>query len=232
MKTIDQLPIITMPISQFKSLVLAGEFWAGTHMLTMNGEAKGLNNGIAWAQGCALKDLGGATDAQVEAARHYTHAAVLYDEDHIAELYRPKARFRELRKLVGYRVALVLPREEAFIPTGKSPEDVMELVANRAGEAVMRGDRYPVKELLYYLKYVTKRWRRIIPFWRDRSFFEMFKDHRYNVCSGAVWQWDRQAGLFADASGTNDEFPEAWYPARFLVDRRFYVIGIFNLTKG
>jgi len=215
--------MLTKTPAQLKQMIHTGEILPGSIILTANGEAKGLNKPIAWAQKIALKDLGKIPEKEISEAAKYTHAAVIYDADTIVELYRPRARFRDIDELTGYQVAIILPRQKYFYDLPQNPEKTLNNVSIAGARSVIDGEKYPTKELLYYLKYTTKSIRHWIPFMRNRSFFNLFKDDRYNVCSGAVWRWYRQAGMFMDVAGTNDEFPEAWYPARFYADNRFVV---------
>lgn len=215
-------------VSDFKARVADGEMLPGTHVLVEGGERGLLNFLIAAAQRMALKDLGGVSSRLTKAAAAYTHAAVVFDEDRVAELYHPEARFRDFAKLSGRRLALLTPSRTEALKAGKTVEKALADVAVLAGMTVAQRERYPVAELLYYLKWTTKRLRSLLPFVRRRSFFDLFRDDRYNVCSGAVWRWDTDSGLFADAGGC-DAMPEAWYPARFLADDRFEVRRIYDL---
>ena len=172
-----------------------------------------------------LRDLGAAEDARLEEHR-FSHAAIASGCGAILEMTTPAARVN-LAGLVpdGVRVMVRRPRHEGE----DIPEEIAAAIVDAAWRDVSAGRRYPTGELLTYWLWS---WG-VNKLMLGKKFVEVFTSDRADVCSGSVWRWCIEAGLFRD-SEPSDLRPEAWYPARLAADNgnRFRTVGVWKLTEA
>lgn len=141
----------------------------------------------------------------------------------ILEMTSPVARARSAEMVAaGTRIMVRRPRHEG--------EDIAPEAGRRIGNAAWRDiaavRRYPFWELFTYWLW-SWGWLKLR---RRRRFAEIFRSDRADVCSGSVWRWCVEAGLFRDVA-PSDLRPEAWYPARLAVDgERFRTLGVFGIS--
>lgn len=178
---------------------------------------------IRSVQARLLADLGAVSWPGVEAHR-YSHAAVAGRGGMILEMTSPEARARwgmQLRP--GTRLMARRARHLG--------EDVGEGLAERIVEAAWRdvaaGRRYPYSELLGYWLWSWGLNKLLL----GRRFARVFRSDKADVCSGSVWRWCVEAGLFRE-SGESDLRGEAWYPARLAAeDGRFRTVGVWTVRR-
>ena len=155
----------------------------------------------------------------------FSHAGLAGSEQSrvILEMTSPAARARSAELVpIGMRVMVRRPRQDG--------EDISAATGRRISDAAWRdiaaGRRYPFGELLTYWIW-SWGWDKLF---LRRRFAEVFRSDRSDVCSGSVWRWCVEAGLFRDA-WPSDLRPEAWYPARLAADQeRFRTVGVFQIT--
>lgn len=169
-----------------------------------------------------LRDLGAEEYPGIEESR-YSHAGVAGMNCTILEMTTPVARVRAARMLPeGTRVMVRRTRH--------SGEDISAAVGMKIADAAWRdvaaGRRYPYFELLVYWVWSWGLNKLLL----GRKFADVFRSDRADVCSGSVWRWCVEAGLFRDSS-PSDLRPEAWYPARLAVDEnRFRTVGVWKIV--
>lgn len=166
------------------------------------------DGGLPAAQEAESPVSAGATPADPSSrAQHYTHAGMVVDAELSVEMTAPRARLiawsRRLR--VGDRLLIVRPR--------LALEGRMRYAAQGMISMARAGVRYPWRELLTY-------WFRALPgAIAAPHFAEHFRDHRRNVCSGAIWEhWWEEGAVEAEGG---DAMPESWYPGRMACDTRY-----------
>lgn len=184
---------------------------------------------IAWVirrvQKRLLADLGGQVyPGQYKDAFVYSHAA-LAGESAILEMTSPRARVMPYADIpAGTIIKVRRPRHEG--------EDINGVYAGRIIDAAWRdvaaARRYPWSELMVYWLWS---WG-FQKLFRKKSFVEVFRSDRADVCSGSVWRWCLEAGLFREVSST-DLRPEAWYPARLAADdEHFRTVGVWQINDS
>ena len=141
----------------------------------------------------------------------------------ILEMTSPRARLRQVSDLPrGVRVMVRRPRDGG--------EDIGEALGRRIEDCAWRdvsaGRRYPYGELLTYWVWSWGLCKLLL----GRRFASVFRSDRADVCSGSVWRWCLEAGLYRDSS-EGDLRPEAWYPARLAADWEggFRTVGVWEL---
>lgn len=176
---------------------------------------------IRRVQGRLLQDLG------VEETRlhesWFSHAAVAGDGFYssVLEMTSPRARALPASQIPpGSRVMVRRPRLDG--------EDISREMGRKIADAAWRdigaGRRYPYWELLYWVW--SWSWRKLR---RRQRFADVFRSDRADVCSGSVWRWCLEAGLFREVSDS-DRRPEAWYPARLAAEAdHFRTVEVFEL---
>lgn len=163
-----------------------------------------------------LRDLGGGHCGD---AYRYSHAAVAGERGTMLEMTWPAARVRRTGLIpAGVRVMARRPRhggEDIAPGTGAA-------ILEAAWRDVAAGRRYPVSELLTYWLWSWGLNKLVL----GRSFASVFRSGA-DVCSGSVWRWCVEAGLYRDSTAS-DLRPEAWYPARLAADGdRFRTLGVW-----
>jgi hypothetical protein len=226
----------TITTSGFQQMIRDGSIRPGDLVLFRNGERGPLNWIIRRAQERMIRDLDPDAAKDVVAwAAAYTHAACLYDGMGCAEMYHPKARLREWSEALteGTRILVRRPQilddfHKVACPEADITKLIGKAIAAEAFRDVEAKTPYPTRELLtYYLwSWGVQKLR------RGRHFVDVFKSKSTDVCSGRYWLWCRRAGRFANVSGTTDDLPEAWYPARLAVSARFRTVGEYEISAS
>lgn len=217
-----------MTVFEFAGAIRSGRFLPGDAVCYAYGSPSVLARGIRRVQRRALTDLLAGSDdpeaiAEVaEAYCGYTHAGMIEDCLDTLEMTSPRARRAAWTECLqpGTSILVVRPRLPAlaapqFAPVGldwairaKSLRHAVRTMDEQVGTA------YPWRELLTY-------WFSSLPgAIAAPHFAEHFRDHRRNVCSGAVWAAWVSAGAVTPASW-QDAMPESWYPARMAMDREY-----------
>lgn len=202
------IKLLELSPEEIKSYAQCGMLPPGVAVCVLNGERGFLNHVISFAQKRAMLDLLDNPDKDlIEEAKLYSHTAMVYNAYGVHENYYPHCRFRAWDKFVGNELVFVKP-DNAY-------NFDLKLAAHLSSVDVALKTPYPSKELLYYGKWITKRFRSFIPFVKDVSFFDLFDDgdDEVGVCSAMVMNWWNDAGII-------DEPELAWYPSRFLVDEK------------
>lgn len=169
-----------------------------------------------------LRDLGMEETRLHES--FFSHAGVAGEGffSSVLEMTSPRAQALPAGRIPpGSRVMVRRPRLDG--------EDISPEMGRRIADAAWRdigaGRRYPYWELLTYWVW-SWRWRKL--HLRHR-FADVFRSDRADVCSGSVWRWCLEAGLFREVSAS-DRQPEAWYPARLAAeDDHFRTVEVFEL---
>lgn len=186
-----------------------------------------------------LRDLGGVPESTVLSAARFTHAALVYEglpvwewNWRVAEMTWPRCRTRPLVELPSGTLCLARRpqrlRQDPSSVGGVLSEDADEgLCSEAVGYAIrdaLKRRAYPALELLSYWCWS---WPCKLG---GRKFREVFRSESRDVCSGSVWRWLREAGLYPEADGTCDASPEAWYPARLACDQeRFRTVAAWRV---
>lgn len=170
-----------------------------------------------------LRDLGAVECPGVDAYR-YSHAAVAMMAPAIMEMTTPVARVRWVPLFrAGTRIMVRRPRH---LGEDVTPE-ISRAILEAAWRDVAHSRRYPYSELLVYWLWSWGLNKLLL----GRKFSDVFRSDRADVCSGSVWRWCVEAGLFRDSSAS-DLRPEAWYPARLAVDEnRFRTVGVWKIVE-
>lgn len=154
-------------------------------------------------------------------AWRYTHAGMVYDHWLTVEQTTPRVRrlLWDLR-LEGVRSAVIVRPLAACSPFSGLLRMKLRQAAVEGVEDELHGVRYPLRELAVYYAW-SWGWRKL---GRGGKFEDIFRVEDRNVCSGAAIDWWQRAGVPLGLSGL-DTYPEAWYPARLLVDPRFQIVA-------
>jgi len=198
-------------------LLAAGPVLPGDCILYRYAEPTWIQRTIARIQRRALVDL----DAGFGLPSDYIHAGLVYDADSTIEMTSPYLR------VASWATALAGVQRYIIV----RPVDADPLRLAKATFAALRdlvdGAPYPYRELLLYWlwSWGFRKLRGKTPFSR------VFRSRRRNVCSGSVIDWWQRAGIHLGLTGT-DAWPEAWYPARLLVDPRFQVVATSDQPEG
>lgn len=168
-----------------------------------------------------LRDLGDAGYCDVRRCSHYSHAAIVGERGTMLEMTYPAARVRWTGLIpAGVRVMVRRPRhggEDIAPGTG-------DAILEAAWRDVAAGRRYPFTELLTYWLWSWGFNKLLL----GRKFAKVFRSSS-DVCSGSVWRWCVEAGLYRDSTAS-DLRPEAWYPARLAADGdRFRTLGVWKI---
>lgn len=214
-------------ISGLKQMIRADEIRPGDLVLFRDGERGILNWMIRRAQGRMIRDLNGELPRDVVTwAAAYTHAACVFDGLSCAEMYYPRARTQKWEDKLPFGARILVRR-----PRSDGADIARPMGCRIAGEAledVAHETPYPMRELLVYYLWS---WG-FQKLGRGRHFSDVFTAKETDVCSGRYWLWCRRAGAFADAAGTLNDRPEAWYPARLAVSPRFRTVGEFVIQDS
>ena len=170
-----------------------------------------------------LRDLGAEEIPGVDAYR-YSHAAVAMTAPAIMEMTTPVARVRWVPLFrAGTRIMVRRPRHLGEDITAELSKGILEA----AWRDVSASRRYPYSELVIYWLWSWGLNKLLL----GRKFAEVFRSDRADVCSGSVWRWCVEAGLFRESSAS-DLRSEAWYPARLAVDEnRFRTVGVWKIVE-
>ena len=170
-----------------------------------------------------LRDLGAEEIPGVDAYR-YSHAGVAGPIGTILEMTTPMAGVREAWIIdPGTRVMVRRPRHMGEDITAAGGLTIVDA----AWRDVAQGRRYPYSELLIYWLWSWGLNKLLF----GRRFANVFRSDRADVCSGSVWRWCVEAGLFRDSSAS-DLRGEAWYPARLAVDENcFRTVGVWKIVE-
>ena len=170
-----------------------------------------------------LRDLGAEEIPGVDAYR-YSHAAVAMTAPAIMEMTTPVARVRWVPLFrAGTRIMVRRPRHLGEDITAELSKGILEA----AWRDVAASRRYPYSELVIYWLWSWGLNKLLL----GRKFAEVFRSDRADVCSGSVWRWCVEAGLFRESSAS-DLRSEAWYPARLAVDEnRFRTVGVWKIVE-
>jgi hypothetical protein len=211
-------------------LIADGMVWPGDCILYRYAAPTWIQRRIARIQQRAIDDLFRNTDDPIEAMdprwdcpacqaittpATYTHAGMVAGAQYTVEMTSPCAR------LMGWPERMRGVGAVAIVRPAGSPRRRLLLQAAAEGrEDVLRGVRYPYRELaLYWLwSWGFRKLRGKTPFSR------VFQSRKRNVCSGSVINWWQRAGIDLGLHDL-DVWPEAWYPARLLADSRFRLVA-------
>lgn len=173
--------------------------------------------GIANVQRRALADLG-APVGVVPNPHLFTHAGMVLDATRTVEMTSPRCRVIDWETRLKGIAEIVVVR-----PVHADPSRLAEAARLALAEA-RRGTRYPYREIVLYWLW-SWGWRKL----RGHTPFSVvFRDRTRNVCSGSLIQWWQVAGIELDLGGT-DAWPEAWYPARLLVEpAKFQIVAVLD----
>lgn len=167
-----------------------------------------------------LRDLGVTPDNSWT----YSHVAVAGDREtrNILEMSWPAACIVPAEIMpIGTRIKVRRPRHEG--------EDIGQSFGQQIVHAAWRDIAirrpYPTAELLTYWLWAWGVNKLLL----GRRFMSVFSSSRADVCSGSVWRWCLEAGLYRE-SMASDLRPEAWYPGRLAADEwRFRTVGVYDI---
>jgi hypothetical protein len=159
---------------------------------------------IARTQRRLLADLGGVDAKAGAVAADFVHAGCLGREGTFVEMTHPRCRGSALVER-DVRTRVLVRR-----PAAATDFQVSQVYAESLEDL---GAPYPVAELMVYYLWSWELNKLLL----GRAFERVFRDRSHDVCSGSYFRWARHAGIWSELSGTLDDRPEAWYPARLAV---------------
>lgn len=216
----------TLTAMQFTHLWDSGVIRPGDVLLFDRRRCRGIDivsPAIRTVQKRLLRDLGAPADDSWT----YSHAAIAggMATRNILEMTWPVCRVTPAETLPpGTRIKIRRPRHENEDVTSGMADEIV----HAAWRDIARRRRYPLAELVSYWLWSWGVNKLLL----GRRFSSIFTSPSADVCSGSVWRWCIEAGLYRDAL-PSDLRPEAWYPARLAVDEwRFRTVGVFRIREG
>ena len=224
-------PSTTLELAVVDVQTVARYTMPGDGIILKGAESALLNPLIRLGQTGALRDLPGR---QIPLSicwelAGYTHVQMSLGEAGVIEHYRPHTRFKHWEHNVGREFIIVRPKPE-FAPSVGEEQALRDAAYNANDDLELKAP-YSVRELFYYGRWVAKYFGGLQKLFLHVTFDMLFKSGRGNVCSGQFWKWWIEAGFFNYLEeGNRDRRPEAWYPARYLIDDRIQLVKRVKLV--
>lgn len=210
-----------LSVDAIQSAILSGQVWPGDCVLYRYAKPDWTQRMIARTQARALADLQSEIANRQSEISHFTHAGMVAGRNGSIEMTSPRCRIITWADRLSVQpvaeIAIVRPAAKDSMLQGR-----LHVASKWATFDANRGVPYPYREILLYWLW-SWNWRKL----RGNSFERVFRSRTRNVCSGSVIQWWQDAGIDLGLTGL-DTWPEAWYPARMLVDPRFATIAQFT----
>jgi len=210
----------------------SGQIWPGDCILYRYAHPSFVQRQIARIQQRAVIDYFRDTEDPIEAIDprygtaaqdahlcywQFTHAGMVLDAGRTVEMTSPRCR------IIDWTARLQGVAEIAILRPAKATAEQLTESTWHAQEDARVGTRYPHRELLLYWLWSWS-WRKLHG---HTPFSVVFTSRKRNVCSGSVIDWWQRAEVDLQLAGL-DTWPEAWYPARLLVDPRFQIVAHFS----
>ena len=210
-----------LTVEQFRQLIIAGTILPGDCMIYRSGHPGLVGWTIPHVQKRLLRDLLETADADftkeqlqaMDEAAAYSHVGAVVDATCDAGMLPKTAQTRKWEVALPAGTQIVVRR-----PRFRYQYDTEPARGNRIKQhALADVDRklpYPTCELVGYWLWSWGLFKLIM----RRPFSKVFSTYHSDVCSGRYWIWMQRSNAIGEVRSQNDHLPEAWYPARLLID--------------
>ena len=158
----------------------------------------------------------------------FTYIAIIINPTMVVEMYPPIGTFKNINELFQGESQILIKRP-IFLHEHYTIEDRGDKISNLAIAFIKKSPKYNFLELLRYYFWALFFNRLIL----GKTFIDIFKDKKYNTCSGFCWEMCVKAESI-DISKVNNQdiFSESWFPARLAFDNEhFKVVGVFDIIN-